>query len=261
MNAGPDIILCGESSAMIGIPDASGLYIYSWTPAAPLDNPSSPNPTATVLASTTFNVLRLPTNFTPGCPARDTVTINLFDNPEALFSYDLYANCRGVSAIITNNSINYTTVLWKFSNGESSTEISPNQTFVFNDSLVATLIVSNGECRDTLSIAEYLKDFNDYFKENNSNAFSPNGDGVNDCFNPALQLSPAPYDRAFLECTDLWVYNRWGELVHSSENDNEACWYGTSMQGEDLPEGVYFYRFSTQGKEHAGTVHLRRTDL
>ncbi|MFN3940760.1 MAG: Ig-like domain-containing protein, partial [Chitinophagales bacterium] len=30
-------------------------------------------------------------------------------------------------------------------------------------------------------------------------SFSPNGDGVNDCFNPALQLSPPPYDKAFLE--------------------------------------------------------------
>jgi len=261
MNVGPDLVLCGESPVNIGSPDASGLYSYSWTPTGPLNNSTNPNPIATVLETTTFTVLRLPLNAGAECPARDTITVSLFENPEALFSYELYANCRGVSAIITNSSINYTTVLWKFSNGESSGEIAPNQTFSFNDSLVATLIVSNGECRDTLSIAEYIEDFNDYFKENSSNAFSPNGDGVNDCFNPALQLNPPPYDRAFLECTDLWVYNRWGELVHSSENDNEACWYGTSMQGEDLPEGVYFYRFSAQGKEHAGTVHLRRTDL
>ncbi|MEX1188151.1 MAG: gliding motility-associated C-terminal domain-containing protein, partial [Bacteroidia bacterium] len=83
----------------------------------------------------------------------------------------------------------------------------------------------------------------------------------NDCFHPALQLAPPPQDRAFLECTDLYVYNRWGELVHSSVNDNEPCWSGTNLNGDDLPEGVYFYRFDAFGEERAGVVHLRRAKL
>jgi gliding motility-associated-like protein len=97
-----------------------------------------------------------------------------------------------------------------------------------------------------------------YYKESDVNAFSPNGDGKNDCFSPALQLAPEPLDKAFVECTDLFVYNRWGELVFDSVVKGNACWNGTKMNGDDLPEGVYFYRYRYNGEERAGAVHLRR---
>jgi gliding motility-associated-like protein len=261
MNAGPDLQICSGTIVNIGLPDVSGQYSYAWTPATPLSDATLPNPILEITESTTFNVLRLPINQTPGCPAKDTVFVSFDEQPKALFTYEVYANCRGVDAIFTNESENFSKLQWRFSNGEVSVDLNPNEIFTFNDSLITTLVATNGACRDSITLSEYIKDFNDYFKDNNSNAFSPNGDGVNDCFNPALQLSPPPYDRAFLECTDLFVYNRWGELVHTSENSNEACWDGKSLKGEDLPEGVYFYRFSSQGKERAGTVHLRRTDL
>lgn len=261
MDAGPDFEICSGTTVEIGLPDASGLYSYSWSPTLPLSNSNVANPVASVSETTVFNVLRLPINLTPGCPAKDTVTVGFVNQPVAIFGFEVYANCQGAQAVFLDSSLNATKFEWKFSNGSVSNEPLPVEIFPFNDTLTATLIAINGICRDTLTLSEYIKDFNDYFKENNSNAFSPNGDGVNDCFNPALQLSPPPYDKAFLECTDLWVYNRWGELVHTSEDGNEPCWYGTSLKGEDLPEGVYFYRFYSQGKERAGTVHLRRTDL
>jgi gliding motility-associated-like protein len=258
MDAGPDKNICGGEEVEIGLPDVSGDYTYSWQPTASLNNASLPNPIANVTLSTTYTVLRIPEAGVQACPARDTVVLNIVPRPLALFSLEIFANCLGASTIINNESSDYEEFEWEFSNGATSVELEPNIVISYNDSLLSTFIAINGECRDTFSIEEFIGDFNSYFKENNTNAFSPNGDGINDCFSPALQLAPPPYDRAFLECTDLFVYNRWGELVHSSVNDSEPCWDGTNLNGTDLPEGVYFYRFDAFGKERAGAVHLRR---
>lgn len=258
MDAGNDKNLCAGLPVTIGLPDNTGNYTYAWSPSNGLSSTSTPNPTATVFFNESYVVLRIPAVGVIGCPALDTVNLVVVPEPTALFGLELFPNCQGVSGVFTDSSSDYIELFWTFSNGQTSNEIAPEQVFNYSDSLSATLIAINGECRDTLSFATYVEDITKYFKENESNAFSPNGDGINDCFHPALQLAPAPNDRAFLECTDLYVYNRWGELVHSSVNDNEDCWYGTTLNGEDLPEGVYFYRFIVDGNERAGVVHLRR---
>ena len=65
------------------------------------------------------------------------------------------------------------------------------------------------------------------------NAFTPNGDGINDavCFN-SDQLS---------EFT-IAIFNRWGETVYRSD-DPTLCWDGT-YRGTPCPPGVYTYTCS-----------------
>ena len=258
MDAGEDKEVCAGDTVEIGIPDLSGDFSYQWTPSSGLSNSQTSNPNAVVTENTTYEVLRLPLPGTEACPARDTVNLSIVERPTALFELEVFANCNGASVVLSNQSENNDENLWQFNTGEPSTESDPIVIVPFNQNFTATLIVANGECRDTTTISELIKDFTDYFKDNETDAFSPNGDGVNDCFHPALQLAPSPYDRAFLECTDLYVYNRWGELVHSSINDNEPCWSGTNLNGTDLPEGVYFYIFEYFQEKRAGVVHLRR---
>ncbi len=63
------------------------------------------------------------------------------------------------------------------------------------------------------------------------NGLTPNGDGLNDL----LRIETGP------ECPEVGikVYNRWGQLVFSNgEYNNE--WGGTSMSGEELPDGTYY---------------------
>jgi len=63
------------------------------------------------------------------------------------------------------------------------------------------------------------------------NAFSPDGDGIND------------YISFFLldaTCFDIYIYNRWGYAVYHSD-DHTQPWYGLSETGEPLAGGVYFY--------------------
>ncbi len=65
------------------------------------------------------------------------------------------------------------------------------------------------------------------------NTFTPNQDGQNDLF--------TPYPYCFIESVEFLVYNRWGELVFET-TDPALNWDGTNLKGEQLSEGVYYYR-------------------
>ena len=86
------------------------------------------------------------------------------------------------------------------------------------------------------------------------NGFSPNGDNINDAFVIAE-----------LDTVDgrLVVWNRWGEIVFQSNNYNND-WMGTCEaqlcfgQGQDLPEGTYFYQVDAKGITKEGYVTLKR---
>ena len=77
------------------------------------------------------------------------------------------------------------------------------------------------------------------------NAFSPNGDGVNDDLRPFFKT-----DFIKIESYDLHIYNRWGSLVFNSQNLNDG-WDGT-FRGKQCEMGVYIWtlrvRVSLNGK-------------
>ncbi len=65
------------------------------------------------------------------------------------------------------------------------------------------------------------------------NVFSPNGDGQNDYF------IPFPY--RFVKSIELKIFNRWGQLLFSTE-DPDIRWDGRNQEnGQPVSEGVYFY--------------------
>jgi len=257
MNAGDDVNVCEGETASIGVQDNSGLFTYSWTPTTFITNPNSATPVVNVDENTQFNVIRTPVMGAPGCPAKDSVQVLIVSKPEANFGQVLYPDCQGMNAAFIDSSSDYTQLNWTFSNGEISQEVNPFSVFPFNDTLNAVLIVQNGACRDTSSFSEYINDISEYYKENDVNAFSPNGDGKNDCFSPAMQLATTPQDIAFVPCSELKVFNRWGEILFDSVLENNVCWNGKSSSGETLPEGVYFYQYRFGASEKAGFVHLK----
>jgi gliding motility-associated-like protein len=68
------------------------------------------------------------------------------------------------------------------------------------------------------------------------NAFTPDGNGINDIFRPVLLGDIVP--SRFL----MQIYNRWGELVYET-NDYTAGWDGF-VKGSLAPSGVYAYIIS-----------------
>tara|TARA_Y100000385_G_scaffold91364_1_gene94274 strand:+ start:385 stop:795 length:411 start_codon:yes stop_codon:yes gene_type:complete len=66
------------------------------------------------------------------------------------------------------------------------------------------------------------------------NAFSPDGDGINDVFKISGQ--------AMLDFK-IEIYNRWGQMVYKSI-DLSNGWDGT-FKGKNLPTGTYVYKIKT----------------
>lgn len=65
------------------------------------------------------------------------------------------------------------------------------------------------------------------------NVFTPNGDGDNDLFTPFL-----PY--RFVDRVDMKIFNRLGGLIFETE-DPDILWDGTNLNGNEMPDAVYYY--------------------
>jgi gliding motility-associated-like protein len=100
-------------------------------------------------------------------------------------------------------------------------------------------------------VSEEIPDFNIYVP----NAFSPNGDGVNDVF-------VMKWDGLSIVDCRISIFDRWGGEVFESSGIANG-WDGKKA-GKDCPGGVYVYKivFSVDGvtgsQERVGTVMLVR---
>jgi gliding motility-associated-like protein len=88
-------------------------------------------------------------------------------------------------------------------------------------------------------------------------AFSPNGDGINDVF----QMQSTGIDASNFQIN---IFNRWGEIVYSS-TDPQQAWTGGASGGEYyIPNGVYTYYIATNSLktgeryEYRGTISIIR---
>lgn len=82
------------------------------------------------------------------------------------------------------------------------------------------------------------------------NAFTPNGDGINETFNPKGQS---------ITTFNMKIFNRWGEMLYET-NDMLKGWDGT-YNGEMSQQDVYIYKIKARGEiagliEQDGTVTL-----
>ena len=86
------------------------------------------------------------------------------------------------------------------------------------------------------------------------NAFSPNGDGINDYFNV--------YDIKSIVSFHAAIYNRWGQQLYSWGIDKMECeecgWDGT-YKGKPVKDGVYFVVVSARGAD--GIVYDIKRDV
>ena len=99
-----------------------------------------------------------------------------------------------------------------------------------------------------LSIGSDCPDAAPFFPD----AFSPNGDGLNDRFKP---------EGTFLDDFQMIIYNRWGQAIFQTTRAAEG-WDGT-VGGSRAPQGVYAYKVVVSGKKGEkyltnGTVRLLR---
>lgn len=140
--------------------------------------------------------------------------------------------------------------------GDSLVSYSPNQYFVGSDSFVYSICDYFQNC-DQATVLVMVNDLPFFIPE----AFSPNGDGINDEFEIK---GLAKYKTVGIE-----IFNRWGNVVYQSNNygagqGKGGFWDGTASQGVrfgtgPVPTGTYFYILKLDGKEKInGNIYLDR---
>jgi gliding motility-associated-like protein len=179
------------------------------------------------------------------CPEADSLNVNLFFNPALNLRSDTTV-CVSNNPLLDGGS-NMKSYSW--STGETSRTIS-----AMKEGLYWVRILSQEGCFTQDSV--YITKDPDLYpnKAYMPNAFSPNGNGINEVY-PDNKF----YDVGVLYSVKL--YNRWGEKV-ADYNTTEANWDGT-INGRPAPEGAYVYQITYIGCDNelyrkAGTFHLLR---
>jgi gliding motility-associated-like protein len=118
--------------------------------------------------------------------------------------------------------------IWDFGDGSTGSVQDPSYTYLDSGSYNVELIVNNNfGCLDTAYNTIVIDQFFTFIVPN---AFSPNGDGVNDILRPVVLFGS-------METISFEIFNRWGEEIFQS---NGAGWDGT-YQGKPQPIETYVY--------------------
>ena len=243
ITAGTDVLICNGASTTL---TASGGITYVWSPSVGLNattgNPVAANPTT----QTTYTVTGTDAN---GCSNTDEVIIDINPQPEASFTGEYSVSCKGILGKFTNTSINALNYIWWLDDGLTSTDINTEHLYNFGQAATITLIAINGICSDTISVPNDVLSLADYLKDI-PNIFTPNGDGLNDCF--AL---PKKFD--FADCFTMSIYNRWGNKMFETSS-TEKCWNGDNLQNAACPSGTYFYVIKIKEMQISKPLQLMR---
>ena len=238
----PDGSICAGTSKQLV---ASGGDTYEWTPADGLSDVNINNPIASPIISTTYSV----TIHKHLCNITDVYTTNLVVLPlpqvKATSSNDVTC-ALGTSQLNATGATNYT---WSPSTGLNNSNIgnpiaSPANTTVYK------VVGVNGSGCSNVDTVVVKTDFHMNGLYLLPNSFTPNGDGINDCFGIKYW--------GVVQKLDFSIYNRFGEKVFYT-NNAANCWDGTYKQNlQDAAVFVYIIKAKTACGliERKGTVTL-----
>ncbi|HRO46130.1 PKD domain-containing protein [Agriterribacter sp.] len=160
-------------------------------------------------------------------------TINVRPIPTAGFTFSPVPPLENTPTAYTNTSMNAVSYKWYFGDGDTSALANPVHQFNMNGDFNTCLIAYNQYgCPDTVcqTVSAIVSPLIAV-----ANAFSPNGDGVND----------KVYVRGYAIGKMVFrIYNRWGQLVYQSTDRNQG-WDG-KYKGVLQPMDAYAYTLEVE---------------
>lgn len=210
LDLGPDVFLCDGNPILLSA-DPNGNY-----PTATITwQDGTLDPTYTVTQPGEYSV----SLSTGACTVTDVIEIDAGALPTPDLGPDSIL-CIGEEIVLRANA-NGSFILWN----DGSME----------DDLVVTIqgdywVELTNECgtsRDVVTITEENCDCKIYLP----NAFTPNGDGLNETFGPVYACDILTYNFS--------IYNRWGTVIYETE-DLQAPW-DAFHQNLPVQEGVYIW--------------------
>jgi gliding motility-associated-like protein len=229
--AGNDATICASESYQLNV---TGGSLYSWSPTIFLDNANIPNPVTTPEESVQYII---EVKDVLGCPkpAFDTIYITV----EKLVAD---AGPRDTSIVVNQplqlKATGAESFTWSPSKGLNNPNIGNPVALLSENQQYILKISSAAGCTafDTIDVKVYKIKPGLYVP----NAFTPDGDGLNDIFRPVLVgMRSLQYFR---------VYNRTGLLVYSTSIQNKG-WDGI-YQGKPQDSGVFVW--TVEGEDYLG---------
>lgn len=169
-----------------------------------------------------------------GCVTTETKTdyISVYPNPSAFFVSDP-PETNSVNPIITIQDLSVGANFWSWDFGDNDTISDPfvaSHTYADTGSYTITLITMNQNgCRDTAYQNVIIKPGSTFYVPN---AFSPNGDGINDSFGG---------EGTFIREYSMLIFDRWGNFIFSSD-DISKRWDGkVDGKGGIAQQDTYVY--------------------
>ncbi len=192
-----------------------------------------------------------------GCSNSTTYTVEVWPKPVADFNYSPIKPIEIIEEVTftdASHSANIVSWNWYFMNTAQYTSILQNPNYTYQQAgeyPIALIVKSNHGCSDTLIKKIVVgEDYGIYVP----NAFTPNGDGVNDIFQPK-GFGIVKYE--------LNIFDRWGEKIFSTKTFEEG-WNGTKQAKHDvkygiIEEGTYTWLINVTnvfGKSHELKGHV-----
>lgn len=183
-----------------------------------------------------------------GCQSSQNVTISSVTVPVNGGVNGPYSTCADEPIEIV--AFGGTSYSW--SGGSGSIPSVANPTVNPSQNTMYYVTINFGTCSMIDSVLVSIDSSCDSLDNNtviNTNAFSPNGDGINDVVTfdiPNLLLNNE---------NKVYFINRWSDVVRTYSNYNNAdvAWDGKNMNGVDLPEGTYFYIIEIPSQDYKST--------
>lgn len=183
----------------------------------------------------------------PGCQYTTSKTVVIHPLPLADFRiFPETADIFTSNIQFTDQSRGADSVLYYLSDGNTFSSFDFEHHFKDSGNYIITQwVISNFGCSDSITKSLYILFAYKLFVPN---AFTPNGDGLNDVFRPS-GLGLNQYE--------LEIYNRWGEIIFKSDEPNQP------WTGGDHMEGYYLYRIKARDFQnnifnYKGGVYLLR---
>jgi len=223
--APPDKSMCNTSSVQLDGYNGTSVN-YLWSPATYLSSTTIIDPIANPPSTTTYNVLITDPVCNTDSSFNVQVIVGVGPAVNAGKSNDI--DCANRSALL--HASGGDTYLWSPSTGLSNPNIpNPVATPVITQKYIVLVTTSSG-CSNTDSVT-VLSNLTASLARYMPNAFTPNGDGLNDCYGLKNWL--------YIKKMEFRIFNRYGEQVFATSNPGR-CWDGT-YKGKPALAGSYVF--------------------
>lgn len=230
INVSPGTEICAKESVNLS---ASGADSYKWSPAQSLSSAVIANPVATPAVTTTYRVIGYDGNNCFTDTGFATVIVN--PNPTIQLGPDLVLPTGTIypfNPVTTKGPF----ILWQWSPAiDLSCTACPDPSATIKKDITYHVVIENVfgcTAVDSINIRTFCESSQVFIP----NAFSPDGDGVNDVL--MVRAKGIEYINSFR------IFSRWGELIFEKNNfppNTPAYGWDGKIRGVTGPAEVYVY--------------------